>query len=214
MGVRSASGELVNGTTGQAPQRRSGRFLGPAGGLTASRLPRPKLVGAALFAAAALTVAMEPSGASAVPRPDPHPSATQPATTPTPDPSPAARSAPPTPDSAPLGPSVSASAVESVPPASYKRPAAVERAAPKPEPKAKPKAKPPVATAKAQAPVPSARGGKQPIRVAGASITVVSAARTTQDAMILGALALLTLVLSSATLLLILDRSERRGVRA
>jgi hypothetical protein len=101
-----------------------------------------------------------------------------------------------------------------VPPASYKRPAAAERAATKPEPKAKPKAKPPVATAKAQAPVPSARGGKQPIRVAGASITVVSAARTTRDRMILGALALLTLVLSSATLLLILDRSERRGVRA
>jgi hypothetical protein len=215
MGVRSASGELVKGTVGQAPRRRSGRLWGPAGGSTALRLPSAELVGAALFAAAALAVAVEPSGASAVPGPDPHPWATRPATTPAPDPSPAARSTPPTPDSAPLSPIVSSSTVESVPPASYTRPAAAQRTATKPKPKAKPKAKPNakshIATAKAQAPVPSARTGRQPIRVAAPSTTAASAARITKDPMILGALALLMLVLLSASLLLVLDRSESHG---
>jgi hypothetical protein len=60
-----------------------------------------------------------------------------------------------------------------------------------------------------------ARSGKQSLRIAGASTAAeVSVARTTADPMILAAFALLTLALSSAGLLLVLERSHREGVHA
>ena len=217
MGARSASGELVKGKTVQVPRRRFCRLVRPARHRAAMMRPSAAFAGLTLLAAAALAV--QPSGAGAVPRPDPDPSATQPATTPTPDPAPSptsvVRPTAPTPDRAPPTPRVSSSTVESVPATSSARPAAAERTGVAPKPKAKTKPKPNVAASAGQAHAPRARSGKQSIRTAATSTAgAVSATRTTKDPMILGALALLTLVLSSASLLVVLDRSERQGAGA
>jgi hypothetical protein len=60
-----------------------------------------------------------------------------------------------------------------------------------------------------------ARSGKQSLRIAAASTAAEnSVARTTPDPMVLAAFALFTLALSSAGLLLVLERSHGAGVQA
>jgi hypothetical protein len=60
-----------------------------------------------------------------------------------------------------------------------------------------------------------ARSGKHSLRIDAASTAAeVSIAGTTPDPLVLAGLALLTLALSSAGLLLVLERSHREGVHA
>ena len=86
---------------------------------------------------------------------------------------------------------------------------------PRPRPRAepKPKPKPTVSGTKMSASTP--RNANQAIRAAATSTAAaVAASGTPTDSMVLGALALLTLGLSSVALLVVLDRSERRGAGA
>jgi hypothetical protein len=219
----SASGEHVKGDIGQVPLRRRGRFGEPARSRAASKPARAQLIAAALGVAAALLVAAPPPGAVAAPEPDPHPSATQRDATPAPDPFRASAPTVPTRDSVPTPPSASPPTYEPAERASSPRTSSVERPAgakPKPQSrgstKPKTQAKPEAAALVGlAASAHGVRSGEQPLRAATATATAagVAVARIT-DPMILGALGLLTLVLSSAGLLLVLDRAERMGARA
>ena len=219
----SASGELVKVEIGQV-LRRSSRLWKPARGSAASRGPSARLVGASLGVAAVL-LGGQPLGAAAAPGPDPHPSATQPAARPAPDPAPpASRQSAPTPDSVDEVASSSSSAYEpaaqpsSPPSASVVRPR-VTKPAPRPKTSAKPKksaqAKPKAAAAKVPSLTARGEDGNETVRVgARSTAAAVSVAKSATDPMVLGAFALLTLVLSSAGLLLVLHRSVRSGARA
>jgi hypothetical protein len=219
----SASGELVKDEVGQATLRRCGRLLEPRRRSAASGLPRAGLVAVSL-AVAVVLIAAQPLRAATPPGPDPHPSATQPAGAPTPDPSP--RGAPtdeaftPAP-SAPSAPSTTYEPVttpSSGQPSAQRPMSAKQRQPSEPSTGTRPtgRAQPTRMTAPVVVAAASgARNGKQSLRVATAPIAAeVSVVRTTPDPMVLAALALLTLALSSAGLLLVLERSHGAGVHA
>jgi hypothetical protein len=215
----SASGELVKVEVGQAMLRLCGRLLEPG-----RRSASPRRLGTALLAVAAVLVAAQPLGAAGAQVPDPHPSAAQTTRTPTPDPSPTGAPANQTLTPAPSAPNAASTTYEPVTTpssgqSSVQRPTSAKPRQPS-EPTTRPRpsarAKPttlaaPVVAAAASA----ARSGKQSLRIAAAPTAAeVSVAQTTPDPLVLAALALLTLALSSAGLLLVLERSHREGVHA
>jgi hypothetical protein len=163
---------------------------------------------------------LAPEAYAGPPEPDPYQPTTANVLSPTPDPHPSAR------DPAPAQPRTSAPPstspqwsppTVSTAPASSQRPTASQKAVakPKPEPRATAEPKPRASATRPQAPGRSTRNGSQSIRVAGvATSAAVSASPTPNDPMILGGLALLTLAFSSAGMLLVIGRWERRGAGA
>jgi hypothetical protein len=168
-------------------------------------------------------VAAQPLGA-APPGPDPHPAANQSTNAPTPDPAPASEQTARTPGSGLVEPEASFGAdvrVVSRPSqhtTSVERPATVKPNSQrdqnaKAQQPANKLAKPKPTPAKVLAPAPRGRGGEQPVRVAATSAAGIGVTEAATDPIVLGGLALLTLALSSAGLLLVLQRSRLQGIR-
>jgi hypothetical protein len=195
--------------------RRRGRPRWAAGTHAARRpvtlSPRVLVLGMALITVIA------PQAQGAAPEPDPYVPTTATVVSPSPDPHPSAGDSRPTrarttsPSPSPESPSPK---IES-PTSSAARQETTERAVTRPKPTPRTTQKPKAPAKTAETPAGDPRSEKGSIRAATtAAADTVSAARTTTDPMILGALALLTLAFSSAGLLLVLGRYERQGARA
>jgi hypothetical protein len=184
--------------------RRAARRRAASGPV--SRSPR------ILVLVAALVVTLTPQ-AHGAPEPDPYRPTTATVSSPTPDPHPSSGGTTPTPTRT-TAPSPSPQpeslppTIESTPPPSSTGPEATERAVTKPKPMPNPKTPATNAGTAGQ----RSRDGNGSIRAAATATSVAaSTANAAMEPMILGALALLTLAVSSASLLFVLDRTERQG---